>query len=150
MSLSQEQFDCLMLARSPRIGPVSYRQLIARFGSASAALKALPDLARRGGGKAKVADPRTVEREVNATIALGANYVFLGSAIYPSLLSEIDTAPPALIMRGRLDLLERHSVAMVGARNASAAACRFARMLAHDLGQGGYVTVSGQIGRAHV
>ena len=34
-------------------------------------------------------------------------------------------------------------VAIVGARNASAAACRFAHGLAHDLGQEGVVVVSG-------
>ena len=51
MGDSQMQFDQLRLIRSPNIGPVSYRQLMARFGSARAALDSLPDLVRRGGGK---------------------------------------------------------------------------------------------------
>jgi DNA processing protein len=42
-----------------------------------------------------------------------------------------------------LNLLDRPLVAMVGARNASAAACRFARSLAGELGGQGAVMVSG-------
>ncbi len=59
------------------------------------------------------------------------------------LLAELDDAPPLLTVKGDLQLLERPLVAMVGARNASAAACRFARQLAYDLGQQDVVVVSG-------
>jgi len=48
----------LRLVRSPGIGPVTYRQLIARFGSAAAALAAVPDLAARGGQAAAPDDHR--------------------------------------------------------------------------------------------
>ena len=44
-----EAFARIRLLRSPNIGPVSYAQLLRRFGKASAALEALPDLAARGG-----------------------------------------------------------------------------------------------------
>ncbi|HNN57126.1 MAG TPA: DNA-protecting protein DprA, partial [Novosphingobium sp.] len=48
--LSQEEaFARIRLLRSPNIGPVSYHQLLRRFGSAIAALAGLPDLAARGG-----------------------------------------------------------------------------------------------------
>lgn len=139
----RERFDRLRLIRSPRIGPVSYRQLLARFGTAGEALRAIPDLAARGGGKASVADAGAVEREIAATRALGARYLLMGDADYPVLLDQMEGAPPALIVRGDGGLAERQCVAMVGARNASAAACRFARTLAQDLGQRGAVVVSG-------
>jgi DNA processing protein len=58
-------------------------------------------------------------------------------------LAELDDAPPLIVARGRLQLLEASTIALVGARNASAAACRFARTLAHDLGEEGCVVVSG-------
>ena len=74
---------------------------------------------------------------------LGARYLALGQGLYPRLLAEMDDAPPLLIARGDLKLLDRTAVAIVGARNASAAACRFARGLAHDLGQQNLVVVSG-------
>jgi DNA processing protein len=139
----QERFDRLRLIRSPRIGPVSYRQLMARFGKAGDALRAVPELAARGGGKAVVADVAAVEREIAQTRALGARYLLMDDADYPFLLEQIETAPPALIVRGDVTLASRPCIAMVGARNASAAAIRFARTLAQDLGQQGSVVVSG-------
>jgi DNA processing protein len=134
----------IRLIRSPSIGPVTYRQLIARFGSASAALDAVPDLARRGGGSApRLFSANDAARERDKVEQLGARYLPLGQGLYPSLLAELDDAPPLLIAKGDLSLLDRPAVAIVGARNASAAACRFARGLAHDLGQEGLVVVSG-------
>jgi DNA processing protein len=130
--------------RTAGIGPVTYRQLIARFGSPSAALAAVPDLARRGRGKVPAMWPRAdAEREIARVEKLGARYLALGQGLYPRLLAEIEDAPPLLIVKGNLALLDRPMVAIVGARNASAAACRFARGLAHDLGQHGLVVVSG-------
>ncbi len=140
----QDQFDRLRLIRSANIGPITYVQLIRRFGSAGAALEALPMLASRGGGKAPVLAAREdVAREMAQVEKLGAQYLFLGDSAYPALLAEIDTAPPALIVRGDLSLFERPAVAIVGARNASAAACRFARDLAHGLANEDVVVVSG-------
>jgi DNA processing protein len=144
MGGSQDQLDRLRLIRSPNIGPVSYRQLIARFGTAKAALEALPDLVMRGGGKnAVLADARLVEREIAAVGATGAKYLFLDDPDYPELLGHIDNAPPVLTVKGNLGLLARSSIAMVGARNASAGACRFARQLAFELGQGDFTVISG-------
>ena len=138
-----ERFDRLRLIRSPRIGPVSYRQLLARFGSAGEALRAIPMLAQRGGGRASVADTGAVEREIAASRALGARYLLMGDPDYPVLLDKMDGAPPALIVKGDIALTARPCVAIVGARNASAAACRFARTLAQDLGQRDAAVVSG-------
>ncbi|MBB4152652.1 DNA processing protein [Sphingomonas jinjuensis] len=134
----------LRLLRTAGIGPVTYRQLIGRFGSAAAAIEALPMLARRGGGEApRVADQRMVEREMATTERLGARYLFQGDADYPPLLAELADAAAAVTVRGDLVLARRPCVAMVGARNASAAACRFARGLAHELAREGAVVVSG-------
>ena len=134
----------LRLIRSAHVGPVTYVQLLARFGSAEAALDALPALAARGGGRAPhIADPAAVAREMAMVARLGARYLFLGDVDYPPLLAELDSAPPALILRGEPALTQRLSVALVGARNASAAACRFARQLALGLGEAGVTVVSG-------
>ena len=146
MSLAAEQdlLDRLRLIRSANIGPVSYFQLLQRFGTAGKALEAIPQLASRGGGKApRLADLRDIAAEIEAVQRLGARYLFVGQGLYPPLLAEIDTAPPALIVRGNLVLFERPAVAIVGARNASAAACRFARDLACGLAEEGVLVVSG-------
>ena len=141
---SEDQIARLRLIRSENIGPVTYFQLLARFGSASAAIEAIPDLAARGGGRAPRLVPRSqIEREIEEVERLGAQYLFLGTPPYPPLLAELETAPPALIVMGHLSLLDRPAVGMVGARNASAAACRYARQLAQQLGAAGTVIVSG-------
>lgn len=142
--LSAESFEKLRLIRTAHVGPVAYRQLLLRFGSAGNALEALPDLASRGGGRNfRPADLRAVEAEISKVVRLGARYCFLGDRDYPPLLAEADAAPPALIVRGDTGLASRRCVAIVGARNASAAAVRFARGLAHDLSEADIIVVSG-------
>ncbi|WP_260484281.1 DNA-processing protein DprA [Sphingomicrobium flavum] len=136
--------DRIRLIRTPRIGPVTSRQLIARFGSAGAAIEAIPDLARRGRGRAPVvAGPHIAEAEAERVARLGGHYLALGQGLYPRLLAALDDAPPLITVKGDLKLLDRPAIAMVGARNASAAACRFARGLANDLGHAGQAVVSG-------
>jgi DNA processing protein len=142
--LIDDLIDRLRLERSPGIGPITYRQLVARFGSAAGALAAIPDLARRGGGNAPALRTRAdAEREIAKVEKLGARYIALGQGLYPRLLAQLEDAPPLLVAKGNLALLDRPAVAIVGARNASAAACRFARGLAYDLGQHNLVVVSG-------
>lgn len=139
-----ENFDRLRLIRSANIGPVSYVQLIRRCGSAAKALEMLPELAARGGGRApRLSDYSTVEREMDNVKKVGGQYLFLGDPDYPYLLAELSNAPPAFIYRGDLSLLSHPTVAIVGARNASAAACRFARDLANNLVTQGISVVSG-------
>ena len=142
--MADDLVDRIRLIRSPSIGPVTYRQLIARFGTAAAALDAIPDLARRGGGSPPRLTTRDQAEQEQARVAkLGARYLLLGQGLYPPLLAEMDDAPPLLIARGDVGLLDRPAVAVVGARNASASACRYARSLAHALGEERLVVVSG-------
>ena len=144
MGGGRELFDQLRLIQSPNIGPVSYRQLIARFGNARAALEALPDLVRRGGGAPTLlASEAAIARELKFVHDFGARHIFIGDADYPALLSHLDNAPPVMCVKGNLGLLSRPAVAVVGARNASAGACKFARQLAYDLGQMDLSIVSG-------
>lgn len=134
----------LRLIRTPGVGPVTYRQLLARFRSPTAALDAIPELARRGGGKAPaIPAADTIDREIAQVERIGARYLFAGRGLYPAPLDMIDGAPAALIVSGNLNLLERRIIAMVGARNASAAAVRFARQLAQELSDDDAVVVSG-------
>ena len=124
-----EAFARIRLLRSPHIGPVSYGQLLRRFGSAVAAVEALPDLAARGGGAYAPAPEARIEREIGAVRKAGARYLFHDLPDYPPLLKYCEGAPPILIVRGNGELGARTCVAIVGARNASAAAVRLARAL---------------------
>ncbi len=144
MSLSQpEAFARIRLLRSPRIGSVSYRQLIARFGNAVSVIEALPDLARKGGGSYTAAPVASIEHEIDAVRAAGARYLFHDSPDYPPLLSETGGAPPILTIRGDVALARQNCVAIVGARNASAAAVKLASSFARALSEAGLIVVSG-------
>jgi DNA processing protein len=139
-----ERLARLRLIRTLHVGPVSWHQLMLRFGSGEAALEALPDLVLRGGaGKARIAPLDVAERELDRVASLGARHVFVDEDDYSPLLREVEGAPPVLVMRGDAAMLRRPCVAIVGARNASAVACRFARQLGADLGARGVTVVSG-------
>ncbi|MNU90241.1 hypothetical protein D3C71_801010 [compost metagenome] len=139
-----ERFARLRLARTDRVGPVAFSQLLQRFGSAVRAVEALPDLVRRSGrdGYALPAVER-VEAELAAGERVGARLILLGDADYPDLLAAVDPPPPLLWARGDIALLSRPCIGVVGARIASAGGQRIARGLSQQLGEAGHVVVSG-------
>ncbi len=143
--LTEEQrLDWLRLIRSDNVGPRTFRALINHYGGARAALKAVPDLARRGGAATARIYPRgDAERELKAAAGLGVSLIALGEPDYPARLKMIDDAPPLIAVRGQRDAFARSWVAIVGARNASAAGVKFAERLARDLGEAGFGVVSG-------
>jgi DNA processing protein len=144
--LSDDQlFDWLRLVRSENVGPRTFRALIDRYGGARAALEALPELARRGGAPRpiRLATAEEVERELGIAQKLGVRFVAISEPDYPPLLGEIDSAPPLLACRGRIEALRQPTAAIVGSRNASAAGLTFADRLARGIGRAGYVVVSG-------
>jgi DNA processing protein len=140
-----EKLAWIRLIRSERVGPITFFQLLERFGNAGAALAALPELARRG-GTAKPLRLCTDEEalsEFERTEQAGGRLVVYNEADYPALLREIADPPPVVSIIGRVDLFSQPAVAIVGARNASANGTRFSRQLAADLGAAGLVVVSG-------
>jgi DNA processing protein len=139
----QERFDRLRLARTERVGPVAFDQLLKRFGSAGRALEALPNLARRGGGVVAVPAVPDVHQELERGRSVGARLLVIGDPEYPSRLAAVDPPPPVLWTIGDVALLARPVVGVVGARIASSGGQRFARGLAAELGRAGYAIVSG-------
>ncbi len=133
----------LRLIRTPNVGPRTFRQLINRSGSAEAAIHDLPALAHRIGVGAAIPSIAEAEDEIAALHKLGGRLIASGEPDYPPLLAHIAAAPPLLSVIGgeRLDL--ERTVAIVGARNASAAGKRMTDMLARNLGEHGITIVSG-------
>jgi DNA processing protein len=137
--------DWLRLSRAENVGPVAFRYLIDAYGEPAKAIAALPELASRA-GRAKPPRVPTIdeaERELAAGAAIGARLICAGEAAFPPLLAALDPPPPLIWARGDAGLLHGRAVAIVGARIASAAGQRFARTLGHELGQTGYIVVSG-------
>lgn len=133
----------LRLLRTDNVGPVTFRQLLNRFGSAEAALEALPALAARGGRPLRIVTVGEAEDEIAGTERLGGRLVAQGEAGYPPHLRHIGGAPPLIVVAGGEKLDWRRTVGIVGARNASAAGEKMTRLLASDLGARGYTVVSG-------
>ena len=141
----REKTNWLRLARTQNIGPITFRQLMARYESADAALQALPDLARRGGRKAPLAPPprSAIEDEIATVQKQGGRLLYLCEPDYPPLLAEIEDAPPVVTVLGDFTFLHKEQIGIVGARNASLNGRKMAEKLATDLGGAGYVITSG-------
>ncbi len=140
-----ERVAWLRLIRSTNVGPGTFFRLLERFGTATRALDALPGLARRGGraGTIRIATAAAASRELEEAQRIGATPIAWGEPAYPPLLAHIHDPPPVVYARGRLDLLGKKTIGVVGARNASVNGRRFAKKLAADLGAGGLMVASG-------
>lgn len=145
MLTASERLDRLRLFRTANVGPITYHQLLARYRSAADALEALPELSRRGGRQhpIKPYSRAAATEELRRLERLGGTLIVHGEPAYPPALASIDDAPPVLMARGHANLLTRPCVATVGARNASLNGRNLSRRLAMELGELGYVVVSG-------
>lgn len=144
LSLTDEEFAALQLLRTKGIGAVSWKKLYHRFGSALAAVNALPNISKRAGGKpVKIASAQKLRQEILAMEEIGAQYCFWGHDDYPALMKNMANAPPVFGYKGDISLASRPVVGIVGARNSSAIACRFAAQLAGELAENGFVVASG-------
>lgn len=145
VSLSDaERLDWLQLSRSDNIGPATFTRLMQRYGSARAALDALPELIRRGGGRTlRMYGRDKAEAELYAVAKQGAQLVAMVEPHYPPLLRHAPSAPALLYIAGRMELTSVDAIAVVGARNASAVGRKFTRMIAERLGHEGFMVVSG-------
>jgi len=140
-----ERLDWLRLARTETVGPVAFQHLLRRYGSAVAALNAVPALARRAGRRQTpvICSREEAEAEIAQGEADGAQLLLACDTAFPASLRAIDPPPPVLWALGDARLLQRRAVAVVGARIASASGRRFAREIALGLGEAGLVVASG-------
>jgi DNA processing protein len=141
----KQRIAWLRLIRSDNVGPSTFRDLIHHYGSAEAALAALPDLSQRGGSTRviRIASEQDALRELEAVHRFGARFVGIGEPGYPQALKEIDGAPPLLTVKGNLSAAVRPAIGIVGSRNASISGAKFAAMIARACGEAGYVVISG-------
>jgi len=135
----------LRLARAQNVGPVTFAALIERYRLASAALEALPRLARRGGaaGDLRIPSESDARREIEALDRIGGRLIASGEPEFPPGLAALEAPPPLLCVLGNPALLAREMISIVGARNASALGRKFATQLATELGRAGLLVVSG-------
>jgi DNA processing protein len=130
--------------RSRRVGIQTFFRLLADYGTARDALEALPGIAREAGVENYApCPPEVVASEMRGARQAGATWLAHGRPGYPPQLAELPDPPPLLAAIGDKGLIARPMIALVGARNASSLGTRMARRLAEELGEAGFVVVSG-------
>ncbi|MCH2037923.1 MAG: DNA-processing protein DprA [Rickettsiales bacterium] len=141
----QERMAWLRLIRSENVGVRTFHDMLKLYGSPERALEAIPDLAYKGGRKRPitVASHEQAEQELARCKQEGARIIAYPEPYYPKLLREIASPPPVLTVKGDPSILNKKTIAMVGARNASVNGCRFAQHIASQLSEAGFIVVSG-------
>lgn len=141
----EERLACLRLIRSENVGPVTFRDLINYYGGASKALDILPTLSGRGGSgrPIRICSRSDAERELDAAERAGAVALFAVENDYPPLLAQAEAPPPMVYAKGKMDLLKRPAIAIVGSRQCSAAGVQLTKLFATELAEAGLVIVSG-------
>ena len=145
-SPTSERIDRLRLIRSDNVGPRTFHSLHQPFrqcarGAGAAARSGAPWRRRAVRGASAARRKRGLSSPPARKI--GVALVAPGEAAYPPRLATLDDAPPLLGVRGAPDVLMRPMIAIVGSRNASGAGLKFAGQLARDLGEAGFVVISG-------
>jgi DNA processing protein len=143
--------DHLALALVPGLGPKLTAALLARFGSAAAALRAtsaeLCEVPHIGEKLAEALAAALRAVEVSAELALlerhGVRPVPLGAAGYPAPLAGVPAPPPLLYFRGEWLEADANAVGIVGSRACTPYGRRMAEQLARDLTRAGFTIVSG-------
>ncbi|MDH4326320.1 MAG: DNA-processing protein DprA [Betaproteobacteria bacterium] len=139
----------LQLTLTPGLGAAAIRGLLEQFGLPENILAAPRAQLERVAGPAAAALQHSEETAAAVRNALrwaespGHAVVTLADAAYPRLLLEIADPPPLLYAVGRLDLLGRPSLAIVGSRNATAQGVRNAEQFARAFSAAGLTIVSG-------
>ncbi len=124
----------LQIMRTDGIGPRGYLELIGKFETPKNILAS---------GKYKFTSPDEANEEIRKIEKFGACVIDINSSCYPPLLREISYPPILLTLKGNIELLNKPMIGIVGARNASLAGKAFAKKIAKELGNAGYVVVSG-------
>ncbi|MDB5852637.1 MAG: dprA [Herminiimonas sp.] len=153
MAAGQEIADWLRLAQAVGVGPDTGRKLLTAFGMPnmifSAGLNAL--LEHVPLRTASVLDAKSPDSDTLALIEKtlawadepGNHVITLADSDYPKSLLEIADPPLVLYAKGRVELLNKPALAIVGSRNASADGCANARRFAEALSRAGLCVVSG-------
>ena len=143
--LSQDDYNILRLFRSKNVGPLTFLKLFKYFGDCETAINNIQDFNRKSRSKNPIviASKEEIDKEIVGCSTIGAKIITYKNEEYPKLLKHIDTFPPILTILGNQELLNKRSISIVGSRTASSNGCNFARKLAKELGETGFVITSG-------
>lgn len=150
MAKTESYLGWLALGMTPGLGARNAAKLLRAFGSPEAVFRAT--LTELEGQHLQAAVAQAIHsggpmsaaaKELAAVEAAGVRLITWDEPEYPALLREIYDPPPLLYVLGNIELLARHSIAIVGTRRPSTYANQMAERLACDLAERGLVVVSG-------
>jgi DNA processing protein len=142
----------LRLGQTGGVGPETARKLLAAFGLpqhifssnlASLCEVVSPRVARALLEPAASPIQDLIDRSIDWAGESNHAIVTLGDAAYPAALLEIADPPLILYVKGRIELLSRPSLAVVGSRNATAQGLAHAEQFPEALSSAGLTIVSG-------
>jgi DNA processing protein len=147
---SSQYLGWLALALTPGLGARSAGKLLREFGSPTAIFNASLTALEAQRLPAAVAQSlhskqslSLAAKELAQAQALGCHLLTWDEPAYPARLREIYDPPPLLYVRGKIELLNRHLISVVGARRPSPYGNQMAERLAKDLAERGLVVTSG-------
>ncbi len=141
--MDKERLDRIRLINTAGIGSVTFYNLLARFRSASEAVEALPHVTARHKNPKRPISAAKATAIVEQAEKQAVQIVVYGDDHFPPLFTHHTTLPPLLYARGHTHLLGKDCISIVGARNASPIAIRYAYRISKDLSKNGLVVVSG-------
>lgn len=142
----ERDYDILRLYRSKNVGIKTFFKILAFFGDCKTAIEnidAFNNKYCKNKESVIIASKEEIDREINSCSTIGAKIITYMSAEYPQILKEIKDFPPILTTLGNIELLKKPSISIVGSRNASSNGCNFAKKIAKELGEKGFVITSG-------
>ena len=129
-----EIYESLLLLRMPRVGPATYNDMVARFGSVAGAVEFLnPSVEHRD----------SVSREMDMAHAMNIEFILDADSRYPAALRVVKNHPPILSARGNVETLRCESVSIVGTRHATAVGMEFVADMANAFAAHGVCVTSG-------
>ena len=142
---NSELINWIRLARTPNIGPITFKKCIETFGSATKAIDALPELSQKSGRKKELIASRRedAEQEILALEKLNGRFLTWQDPEFPEHLKATEDCPPILSCLGDISKLHKLCLGIVGARNASHNATKLTTKLAVEVGSQGHIICSG-------
>lgn len=140
----EEKIAWLRLARTDKVGPVTFSRLLSLFGTPEKALENLSEMSINGGGKKIVpCSVQKAEEELSYGEEKGAVLLAKCETDYPETLRRVKDSPNVLWALGNVSLLKKRFFGIVGSRNASLNGRNFTRKISFQLNEAGYTIVSG-------
>jgi len=143
--LSEDNYNILRLIRSKNVGPHTFFKVIKFFGGLKETIENIEkyNIKTKYKNKIELAPKEQIEEEIVACSTVGAKIITYKNNNYPKILLSISDFPPVITAIGNIELFKKPSVSIVGSRNASSNGCNFARKIAKELGEKGYIITSG-------